>query len=339
MTTFKHLRDSTGRRNPSVNHLKWRQWINTFKSSMSSSTSYFDHSHIGAVASYFARYPSVQRRHELFTSMGNQALMHTRCASEPHAYLSEITRAFLEAGLHAPSIDERRFKKRQIAESHEVLQELLSAFSGMNASSPEDIYIRRLARRQGWAIDDVESTGSAIILEHGAPLDERARYSWAMSQTDRQETNKNTLQRLLCPIDLVGIGSDEIRRLMQLYDGYQTHLPGSPMLEVITACIEKFASSPCSAAHAIWWFAIINHPIDRHTIQWAQLCANRADSLTENERWMATTGIEHLMNMGKASTESEDGLRLTRILALLKRPKRSDIAWKSPLGHIHTLHS
>ncbi len=342
-----------GSRNPSVNSLKWRQWMNSFRDLLIGGTSPLPAEELSSVASFLSRYPSMQRRHEVFTLIGKQMLLRANSI-----YLPPITRALLEASLHAPSADERRFRKEQIEEAHAVTRDVVSAYlDKVKSPTPvEACYIRALASRQGWIKDreyvfsplDHHDLSFTSLRDSGFGV--RSEYAWAVSQSSNLKSGVD-VKRLFDLSSDVGpfhfdvplvcqekaSGSD-IRHLLQLYSSYKLLLPDSLALMEIEKCVDALACQSM-AANALWWSATINQPMNLRVLQWAKICANRADSLTENERWMAITGLDHLVRINRNGLSETQRAQINPTLSLLRSPKRSDIAWKSSLGHIHAFHN
>jgi hypothetical protein len=230
------------------------------------------------------------------------------------------------------------------------------------------LFALALGLRKGWltSVPDqavIESIAVLTLaqLDADASLRARAETVWALGELSSvggyliSDSVKAKVKRLLgeselLPFDLTqnfstvdSVPREDFSILLQLQSGFE-HLGLSDtcissrvagILSHVSTKPEFADSSIC--VYFIWWLAQSESPVHPLLNEWAKTCINRADSLTDNERWMASTGLAHVMEI--ARRRDDDLIKIlseTEISQLqycvrkdvLNRPKRASVSWR-----------
>ena len=127
--------------------------------------------------------------------------------------------------------------------------------------------------------------------------------------------------------------------LLQLQSGFRKlGLDSSALFSLIGDTLSDASTNPqCQngtvAAQCIWWSARVADPASPLLADWTRTCMNRVDSLSENERWIASTGLHELLKRNDSlEALSEESIRQLNYCVsndVLNRPQRAAVAWRS----------
>jgi hypothetical protein len=329
--SFTRIVSRASRKNDSINHLEWRKWVNSLRSHLSNDY-VIPLKDLSDYAEYLSRWPSMFRQQEIFALIGESVLARQKGSGDDDA--QRIMRSFLEAGLHIVPEDTKRFKRRQVTDTRRVT----SGIVRMALPYDESLFCAALARRQGWF--DRPPVTHESAPDPTSPFHVRAEYLWARAVMGSPIPS---LARWINPVQDFApyrIGSakpGDIRSLLQVSEASRAMSCESGIARDCSDLIASLTSDHNMATESIWWLAVSKSPFPELTLPCARTCANRSDLLSENQKWVAVNGLRSLIQTGSISPPMKADLE--QLVNIIRLPKRSDLAWKSPITILNSFKS
>lgn len=60
------------------------------------------------------------------------------------------------------------------------------------------------------------------------------------------------------------------------------------------------------ACSLLWWYSVSESRVNRLVVEWVRTCVDKVDQLSENERWIASNGLRHLVSLERNTCSNDD---------------------------------
>jgi hypothetical protein len=352
---FEYLKSLPG----SPNQLKWKQFANQLISHHGD----MDLKGIKEIIRHVSRSPCQKKRHEIFLLCASRFMQNTDDIRVEDRL--DVLRSFLHACIDITDPEFKKFKvktltKARLATDTFVKDFVASIYADENPVFSKDfIYCLSLALSKGWSLPECfdlphlkldQLIDNAIMNLIYSPIDTRGEVVWSLGVLAKYglldpSRVQSAVRRSVVETDLIpfqldrnytnipSATKDGFVTILQLWEGMKNLQLETSHLEDLMTKISSFRDSEI-ACHLIWWSALSDSTIHPFLVNCVKTCLDCVDSLDENQRWMVSNGLRHLLTLEKSSgncvlsVSEMDIINFCVDRNVFEKQKRAAVSWR-----------